>query len=382
MKRDRILWLFGIGLAVMTLSACGQIDDDLSDCVPPGPGPDPVEEFELNYELKLVTNMTTELQTQLNTVSEIEVSDALKSHLEGVFIGYAHDVDLSFYDTQLDSVRLHHESHIMNDSTGSYTLNLPMREYIHLASANIVDNSSVSLVDDDNCHSAHLLQVSGDTINSHETGLFAARATMRVMENVDQTFDVKLYMANAAAALVVDTTDVKIKSLRVYTHGFATEFMMADSAFVYPEQSPYVRATQLAVSDTLNQISLCTVNFPSRNPNGWWIREKTDNSAVDNGLGVVHHGRYALTRAEGEIIPEGNWDENSETLWEYVIFVTLEDGSITKTTLEMKEPLLAGEMKIIKGRMDAKGVVQPTDVTVGVSVTLDWNQGMDFNTEL
>ena len=378
MKRDRIIWLFGVGLAMMTLSACGQIDDDLSDCEPVKPE----EEYELNYELKLVTNMTTELQTQLNTVTEMEISDALQHQLQGVFRDYAHDVDLSFFDTELDSLRLHHESHIMNDSTGSYTLNLPMREYMHLASANIIDNSLVSIKDDDRCHSACLSQVSGDTINSHETGLFAARATMHVLENVDQTFDVKLYMANAAAAIVVDTTNVKFKSFRAFAHGFATDFMMADSAYIYPEHTPYVRAKQIALSDTLNQISFCTVNFPSRNPNGWWIREKTDSTSVDNGLGVVHHGRYALTRAEGEIIPEGDFDENSETLWEYIIYVTLEDGSITKTILEMKEPLLAGELKIVKGRMDAKGIVQPTDMKVGVSVTLDWNQGMEFDHEL
>ena len=364
-------------VAAFTLSACSQIDDDLSDCKV-----EPEEEFELNYKLDLVTNMTTELKTRLNTVAEVEVSHALKDHLKGVFREFAHDVDLSFYDVDIDSVRLHHESHIMNDSTGSYTLNLPMREYMHLSSANIVDNSLVSIKDDDRCHLARLSQVSGDTINSHETGLFAARATMHVLGNVDQTIDVKLYMANAAAAIVVDTTNVKFKSFRAYSHGFATEFMMADSAYVYPEQSPYVRAKQIAVSDTLKQISFCTVSFPSRNPNGWWIRENADSIAVDSVLGVVHHGRYALTRAEGQIIPEGDWDENTETLWEYVIYVTLEDGSITKTTLEMKEPLLAGELKIIKAHMDSKGVVEPSDLTIGVSVIIDWKPGLDYENEL
>ena len=88
----------------------------------------------------------------------------------------------------------------------------------------------------------------------------------------------------------------------------------------------------------------------------------------------------AITRAEGEIIHEGG--TTGEPLWEYIAFVTLEDGSVTKTTLTLTEPLLAGELKIIKGRMDAKGIVQPTDMKVGVSVTLDWNQGMEFNHEL
>ena len=361
----------------LVLAACGQIDDDLSDCEVT-----PTEEYELDYELKLVTNMTTELKTQLNTITDVEISDALKANLSGVFRDYAHDVDLSFFDTQLDSLRLHHESHIMDDTESSYTLNIPMREYLHLASANIIGNSVVSLRADERCHKAHLFQVEADTINSHETGLFTARAFMKVLENVDQTFNVKLYMTNAASSLVVDTTGVKCKNFRAYARGFATDFMMADSAYVYSENSPYVRAEELPVSGDFHQVGFCAVSFPSRNPNGWWIREKTDNTADDSEVSVVRQGKYAFTRAEGEIIPEGDYDENDETLWEYVVLVTLEDGSITKTTLEIKEPLLAGELKVIKGRMDTNGAVRPTDMNVGVSVTLNWDQGMEFETEL
>lgn len=365
------------GLAMIALSACSQIDDGLSDCPV-----DPKEEYELNYELKLVTNMTTELKTQLNTITDVEISDALKANLSGVFRDYAHDVDLSFFDTQLDSLRLHHESHIMDDNQSSYTLNLPMREYMHLASANIIGNSVVSLRDDERCHDAHLYQTEGDTIKSHETGLFTARAYMNVLGDVDQTFNVRLYMVNAASSLVVDTTGVKYKSFRAYARGFATDFLMADSAFVFADSSPYVKSKELPVSGDFHQVGFCTVNFPSRNPNGWWIREKTDITADDSAVGVVRHGRNAITRAEGEIVPEGDYDEDAETLWEYVVFVTLEDGSITKTTLEIKEPLLAGELRVIKGRMEKNGAVQPNDMHVGVSVTLNWNQGMDFETDL
>ena len=363
--------------AVMALSGCGQIDDDLSDCLPPAPE----KELELDYELKLVTNMTTELKTQLNTLTDVEISDALKADLSGVFRDFAHDVDLSFYDTQLDSVRLHHESHIMDDTQSSYTLNIPKREYMHLASANIIDNSVVSLRADEQCHKAHLYQVEGDTIDSHETGLFTARSYMKILDNVDQTFDVRLYMANAASSLVVDTTGVKYKSFRAYARGFAIDFMMADSAYVYADSSPYVRAKELPVKGAQHQVGFCAVSFPSRNPDGWWIREKTDD-VTDSPSVAKTPNRPAITRAEGEIIPEGTIDENSETLWEYIVFVTLEDGSVTKTTLEIKEPLLAGEMKIIKGRMDTKGIVQPTDMKVGVSVMLDWNEGMEYNQEL
>ena len=188
MTKDCKIGRYLLGLTMLVLSACGQINDDLSNCEPI----QPEEQFELNYELKLVTNMTTELKTQLNTVTEIEVGNALKDRLKGIFSDFARDVDLSFYDVAIDSIRLHHESHVMNDSTGSYTLNLPMREYMHLASANIVDNSLVSIKYDDRCHTACLSQIVGDTIDSHETGLYSARSNMDVLGDVSQTFDVKL----------------------------------------------------------------------------------------------------------------------------------------------------------------------------------------------
>ena len=380
MTVTRKIWLsFFSALTVVTMAGCGQINDDLSDCLPEPD--DDKEEFELNYELKLVTNMTTELQTQLNTVTDVEVSDALKNHLQGVFRDYAHDVDLSFFDTESDSLRLHHENHIMNDNESSYTLYLPMREYMHLASANILNNSIVSLQDNDKCHHVLLSQAEGDTINSHETGIFTARSYMNVLEGVDQTFNVKLFMANAAAALVVDTTGVKYKNFRAYTRGFATDFQIADSAYIFAEHSPYVRATELALSDTISQVGFCTVSFPSRNPNGWWVKENTDSvEAVSITTGK---GNLAVTRAEGQIIPEGEIDEDSEPLWEYVAYVTLEDGSVTVTRLTLREPLLSGELKIIKARMDSKGIVKPQGANVGVSITLDWNEGVDYGeTEL
>lgn len=357
---------------VLSWVACGQIDDDLSNC-PPVPPPDPIidpepepeTQLDVDYELKLVTNMVTELQTQLNTVAEIEISDALKDHLGGVFRGYAHDVDLSFYDTENGFESLLHLNRIMNDSATSYSLYLPMREYMHLACANIVNNSVVSLQGAENYQSARLQQAAGDTIPSHETGLFSARAEMRVIDNVAQTFDVKLYMANAAAALVVDTTGVNIKSFRAYAKGFATSFQLADSLYVFDDASPYIRASQISLSDTINQLAFCTVSFPSPNPNNWKMKEKEE---------------LAVTRAIGEIIPEGESD--GEPLWEYVAYVTLEDGSTTKTTLTISEPLLAGEFKVLRGKLDDKGVVQSEDAHVSIGVETVWSEGSNFNTDL
>jgi len=346
------------GLAMATLSACGQIDDDLSDC-------SPAEEIQLDYEMKLITNMTTELQTQLNAVTEIEVTDALKDHLSGVFREFAHDVDLSFYDNEPDFVRLHHESHIMNDNSSTYTLMLPMRDYMHVALANVNQNPNVGITNADRYRAIALSQLEADTIDSHETSLFTARQEMHVLGNVSHTFNVRLFMANCATALVIDTTEVDFSSARAYATGLATGFLVADSTYIYPDHLPFVRAKQLELSKESGKVAYSVVGFPSRNPEGWWFKETEE----------------VATRAEGEIIAEGTGDEG-EVLWSMVIVVTLKNGNRTITYLTFRIPLLAGELKIVKAKMSPKGEVLPHDVTVGMSVTLDWNEGLDFETEL
>lgn len=124
------IWLL-LSVLWLTAGCCSYIDDDLSDCPPEG------QDYELTYELRLVTNITTELSTQLSTATDVNVANALRDHLKNIFTDFAHDVDLSFYDTENAQERLSHDQHVMNASEQSYTLYLPMREYMHLAAANI-----------------------------------------------------------------------------------------------------------------------------------------------------------------------------------------------------------------------------------------------------
>ena len=127
-----VCWLLPVALV-----ACSVIDEDLSNCdrpVPPPTPPGPEEPLaEVNYDLRLVTNITTELQTELTTQTDIQLANALREHLSDIFTDFAHDVDLSFYDTQGDSSLLQKDKHIMDASQASYTLNLPMRQYMHLS---------------------------------------------------------------------------------------------------------------------------------------------------------------------------------------------------------------------------------------------------------
>lgn len=327
-----MMWIL---LSACWLAAgCSSIDDDRTDCG------EEEEELQLDYELRLVTNMTTELQTQLTTITEIGVANALQTHLEDIFSDFAHDIDLSFYDTEGDKGVLYHKSDVIDANQTTYTLTLPMNKYMHLAVANLVNNAIVDLEDEQHSNSSRLQQQEGSTLDSHTTGLFTARQPMEVLSGVSQVFNVHLYMANSAVALVLDTKGHEYTDLKVYATGFATQFNISDSVYVYPEASPLIRANKVDTGNDL--LCYCSVNFPSRDE-----------------------------------APAG-----TDTIWQLKVYLTNSDGTVTETVLDIDEPLKAGELKIIKGSVDDEGAIRPYDSTVGVSVTLDWNSGGSYNPEL
>lgn len=326
-------------LTALSLSACSVIDDDLSDCREG-------ENFEMDYQLKLVTNMTTELKTQLTTITEMSVASALETHLKDIFSDFAHDVDLSFYDTDEEQERLEHVQDIINANQTSYTLTLPMRMYMHLAVANIKNNPVVALQDDEKSNTSKLQQADGETITSHTTGLFTARLPMEVLEGVDQTFNVRLYMANSAAALVVDPHGVDYRDMKVYVTGFANSFCINDSVYSYPDKPVLVKADRVDAGNDL--LCFCSVNFPSRDA----APAKAPRRAAD------------------------------ESLWQCKVYVTKTDGSVTETLFDIAEPLKAGDLRVIKCQLNDDGSVTPTGSVVGVSITLNWNDGGNYNSEL
>ncbi len=336
---------FGI-LAVILATGCGLVDEDLSGC------PD---ELVIDYEMHLVTNVQMEIGTALTLAADIPVATALRNNLKGIFSDHAHDVDLSFYDVSTPMAALGHFTDIIDANQATYTLNIPAREYMHLAVANIMDNDQVSLQDEEYCHSSRLVQKKGsgspEVIESQTTGLFTARLPMDVLDNKDESFNVNLYMANCATALVLDNTAVgtpKINDFKAFTTGFASSFNIADSSYVF-DSSPLIKADSIHVDGDAESLYV-TVQFPSKDPNpkSKLVIDTTDPFVSENGENV---------------------------LWEWVVYVTLEDGTITESRIGFIQPLRAGQLRIIRARIGHDGIVVTDDTSVGVSVTLDWNQG-------
>lgn len=340
------------------LTGCSLIDEDQSDCG---------KDLGVNYELQLVTNVSTELEAKLGMSTEVSLSSSMRTHLGSVFTDHADDVDLSFYDVVGDSLRLHHEQHQMDASRTSYTLMIPVRRYMHLAVANVMENGPVRLVEDGTCHSATLLQEEADTVDSHRTGLFTARLPMDIIEGVDQQFDVHLYMANCATGLVLDTTDVHnvVKDIRVLATGFADRFSIADSLYHY-RPGVMVRAEKVAPSEESNEREVCftAVSFPTRD-----VVETPKEDDLASKM-VIETDDFV----ESEMA--------TEPVWEIHVLVTLNDGSVTKTVLKVYKSVKAGQLMILKGRLRRDGGAHVDDPTVGVSVSLDWKQGMVIDVPL
>lgn len=336
------------------LVGCSMIDEDQSDCG---------EEAKMDYELELITNITTEIQTQLNTQADVSLAAKLKDYLGDIFSDFAHDVNLLFYGIGSDSTLLYHDEHIMDDSESSYTLYIPRQKYMHLAVANVEGDPVVRLENLEDCHAAVLRQIDGDTIASHNTGIFTARQLMEMIEGIDQTFNVKLYMANCSAMLVVDPNGHDISGMNVFTTGFATAFFITDSVYEFKTPSPMIRTKRLD-PDENGHVGFVSVNFPSREPS-------TPQSA-----------EARLTRAIIETTEPFIAQPGDEVLWEFHIFLPQPDGTITKTVLGIREPLRAGQLKIVRVRVGDSGAIETDEQNVGVSVTLDWKPGGVYHPEL
>ena len=342
MRFRSIVCLFlGMTLAA-GFSACSIIDDDLSDCG---------EDVKLHYDLHLVTNLSIELQNELDRRADANLVKALKDYLAPVFNDYARDLDLSFYDTQGNFTRLHHEQHQMEANEMSYTIYLPRRQYRHMAVANVTGNGAVAFEGSDFAQTSQLRLSQDDNVAPHKTGLFTARQMVQLENGANKTHYIHMYMVNCGAALVLDTSEATLNALKVVANGFATQFNIADSTYVFADKSPDVVADRVDTKKD-GQLCYCTVNFPSRELTTVNTREIFDTEEP-------------FLSADAK-----------EPLWEFRVYATLPDGKVTESVLGVRKPLRAGQFKILHAKVYANGslVPDPDEPEVAVSITLDWKE--------
>ena len=330
-------------LLVIAPTSCSVIDDDRSDCE---------ADFFVRYEVTLHTNLTTQVQTVLRSRFETAVADLLEDSLKSIFREFAHDVDLSFY---INNNRRFHDTHIMDAGQATYDLELPAENYRHLALANIMEERSVSITTPEQADRLFIDQERADTINGHTIGIFSARQDMNIIGNVDQSFDVTLYMVNCASILVVRTDNVDYRDLKVCSSDFADGFLVNDSVYLY-RTNPVVTDLRVTHPPVEREV-FYSVTFPSCD-----TAEQAQSQTRDVGSNDSQTGA-----------------DDSERIWRKFVYVTLPDGSVTRTVINVRKPLEAGQVMIIYAYMKPDGSVYSPNVEVGTSVQLNWKRGLIFN---
>ena len=319
------LLLFMMGGA---MTSC--IDEDLSKCG---------VNYQIEYVVRLETYMQTVLDAELQTDAEKELGERLYPILSNIYTDQAVDLGMSFYsDDRLE----YEEKHVINNSGASYTIFLPAMDYHHFAIANLESEPLVYADQTESADTRHIHQVEGDTIDSHSIGIFMTYLQMKVQDH-DQVFNVQMTMQNCGSVLILDPGENKVSKIESYVVNTATHYSSRDS--IYSQQSNQL--VRMIPVNGKSLMSMYAISFPSAGSNG------------------------NATRADGD-----------DTQWKMHAYVTMEDGSTTENILNVSQSLDAAELYVIKASIAGNGSLTTTNAEVGVSVTLNWEQGGIFNPEI
>lgn len=309
----------------LALSSC--IDEDMSDCG---------KDYIIDYHVQLHTNMQTEISSELSAPEEQAVARRLEQALSDIFTDVARDLNLNFYTRHQQA---HHETHQINAANASFTIYLKADDYRHLAWCNMGANPGLVLTGQETDTGVNLANAPHDTIDGHSYGLFTARKDMDI-QSESYSFSVPMYMQNCATALVINRNGVATDDIKGYVVGMGNDFSVNDSIYHHTRHT-VVRTTRMEEG---RYTCLHTAGFPS-----------LDEMPV---------------RAE-----------SADGIWSYHVYVTI-NGKITETKLYIREPLKAAQLKIIKANLNPDGSISTDAPEVGISVTLDWKPGGDYEIEI
>lgn len=253
-------------------------------------------------------------------------------------------MDLSFFTLE-DGNLAQHQTVEPDANSLSMTIYMNRGDYHNIALAATHSVSEVTISGASTYTGISLRQAQADTLDSHSAAIYMGYGRM-LMDNVSGHFYVPLYMVNSVPVLVVNLNNSPAKALVAYTRRTSSGLHCSDSTFVYDNEA-VIRTHRTEGGGLLAFHSVC---FPSANT--------AKSRATDDP-----------TVAEGSI-------------WEMDLITQMPDGKYVKNTLYMKNPLKAGEMQVIKVKLNDEGGVVTENPEVGVSVELDWKPGGDFDIEI
>lgn len=325
--------------AAAALSAC--IDEDLSRCG---------KDYALTYRFLLQTSLDETLARELTTPAERQLATPLRAALAPLFSEQAQDLTLHFHHPATGE-RLYYEEHLVGSREAGFTLYLPEQDYSHVALANLGAEPAARTTGADNLSSlAWEQETEGDTVPSLSQSLFCGWQYLSVGSG-QTSFFMPLYMQDCAAVWVIDPRTAPVASYEAYIGGTASGFLCADSAFTF-DPALRVRTRQVTGGGLTAVYAGC---LPS-----------PDSPAAAS---AASPGRSDYSEADG-------------AYWTTYLYVRLASGEVTRNELYVRSPLKAGELKVLKLRLNDRGEAVADEREVGVSVTLDWKPGGDFDVEM
>ena len=346
--------VFSAAVLSAVVGACALIDERQKECP---------EEMEMTCTVSLVNNKEEEMNDKLGTLHDLPLRAALEDYLSDVFVDDAHDVEMLFYDQRRRGKMTFRQSEVMDAEQKVFSLQVPASDYRVAAVANLSAVPMLSLQNEEDGYALALTHKSPKgTVPSHPSAVYAARQRMLIRDREDQQFEVRFHMANAAAVVALNCDSCEVRSLRATFSGLADTFRILDSAYSFDQHiemeadiidaQPYVddsEETERFIYDTFWErwtklpLMVCAVGFPSPSVG----------------------------------------------------------SAVTRNEIYIGKPLESSQLLIIKGWLTANGSFmntpphppyvppppvdpdQPVDSTVvGVTVMLNWTDGLDQNTNL
>ena len=377
----RAFWFVAI-LFVLAIGAACEHQEDIVQ----------TEDVSIHFAVSYPSlDVETELDEKLSSLKDQPIRKALEAYIQPIFYPTVKDIDMSFYDQRKRGERVLHITDVMNSEEKVFRLDLASSDYRYGGVANLSPNPSVSLSNGETEKELTLVQDPGTT-DPHRAAIYIFRGRSHVKKDEpSQMFKSALSMVNSAAALILNRDSCEVKNISATYEGFADTFNILDSLYYFDRKTivntdfidltSYYGSEQDAATKAVwgydiawtqwvkTPLMVCGAAFPSRN----------FGSDVINGKVVI---------------------------WTIHLFVTLADGSITKNDIYIGQPVQAGKLKIIKGWILKDGSFASTpplvpqggspepgpepptpptpgeEAVVGVSVMLNWQQGLNYEPEL
>ena len=369
---------------------CALIDEKPVDC----PG-----DVTMTLTVSQFDNVEEELADKLSSTKDLPIRNALVDYITPVFTHTVHDVDFSFFDQRKGGIRTVHLADVIDGDQKTFTVRLPASDYRYGLAGNLEANPSVTVADAEKEDELYLIQTGG-TSESHRVGIYSTRRRALVRKDHEEHFAATLAMNNAAAALILNRDSCEVKGIRATYQGMADSFSILDSMYHY-DRKTVVKADVIDVTPYMTATGSDQDLPLDASPWGYDMSWTQWTKVPLMVCAASFPSRIIGTDIIG----------SSVVIWTINLYVDLADGTTTRNDIYIGQPVQAGHLKIIKGWLQANGSFaptpplsptpgggggghnppkppepdpDPTDTTtvVGVSVMLNWKDGMTYEPSL